>query len=471
MMLVGIGQVSGQAQTFRMLHHFSALTSFVGTNEDGANPMAKLLLAGKTLYGTTEYGGPAGNGTIFKVDTDGTSFTVLHSFSARSNGINSDGALPQAGLILSGSTLYGTAYLGGSSNLGTVFAISTNGTGFTALHNFTGNHAFTGISDDGASPQSRLALSGKTLYGTTSVGGIGFGTVFKLNVDGTGFTNLYSFTSGLLGANDGANPNGLVLLGNSLYGTTAQGGFYGFGNSGDGTIFKISTNGTGYTTLHTFTGKNDGGEPLATLILAGNALYGTSYGGGNSGNGTVFSVNTNGTGFATLYNFTASSTVPAFNSDGASPHSELILSSNTLYGTTIEGGTAGYGTVFRVALNGAGFTVLHTFIEHEGNNPWSGLVLSGDTLYGTTRVGGSFNSGTVFSISLSATPPQLALAHAGGNVLLQWPTNSVVYTLQYTTNLASPLWTTNLPSPVVVNGQYTVTNPISGAQQFFRLSQ
>src|SRR5206468_3922223 len=98
-------------------------------------------LSGNTLYGTAYKGGSSSVGTVFAVNTNGVGFTNLHSFSAvpRFSGpyINSDGANPFAGLILSGNTLYGTAHFGGSSGNGTVFAVNTNGTGFTNLHSFT----------------------------------------------------------------------------------------------------------------------------------------------------------------------------------------------------------------------------------------------------------------------------------------------------------------------------------------------
>jgi hypothetical protein len=81
---------------------------------------------------------------------------------------------------------------------------------------------------------------------------------------------------------------------------------------------------------------------------------------------------------------------------------------------------------------------------------------------------GSWGAGTVFSIFV---PPQLTITPSAANVILTWPTNFTGFTIQSTTNLTSPVWTTNLPAPVVVNGEYTVTNPISGTQQFFRLSQ
>src|SRR5208282_3109462 len=119
--------------------------------------------------------------------------------------------------------------------------------------------------------------------------------LFAVNTNGTGFTTLYSFTNG----SDGASPyGGLILSGNTLYGTAVHGGGSGFG-----TVFAVNTNGTGFTTLYNFTNGIDGSEPEAPLILSGNTLFGTALGGGGSGKGTVFAVNTNGTGFVTLYSF------------------------------------------------------------------------------------------------------------------------------------------------------------------------
>jgi len=148
-------------------------------------------------------------------------FTTLHSFPASSAGA-SDGRWPYAGLILSDNTLYGTANVDGSAGGGTVFAVNTDGSGFTTLHSFGDPPS------DGNQPLAGLILSDNTLYGTTQYGGSGYGTVFAVNTDGTGFTNLYSFTAspGPLYTNaDGANPYaGLILSGNTLYGTAHGGG-------------------------------------------------------------------------------------------------------------------------------------------------------------------------------------------------------------------------------------------------------
>ena len=409
MKLVGVavilfaGFALASTQTFTTLYNFPG-----GTN--GANPAAGLLLSGGTLYGTTFNGGSGGSGTVFKINTDGSGFTVVKNFGPFLNSMvasNSDGGYPEAVMVLSGSTLYGTTFYGGSSAAGVVFKVNTNGSGFAVVTNFVGLESWN--------PSAGLVLSGGTLYGTSDGGGSsGNGTVFKVNTDGSGFTVLKT----LAGGSDGANPAaGLLLSGGTLYGTTSA---YNSG-SGYGTVFKVNTDGSGFTVLKNFSPlvnhtNSDGAYPYAGLVLSGNTLYGTTSGGGSSGNGTVFQINTNGSGFTVLKNF--SPLVNNTNSDGAHPEADLVLSGVTLYGTTSDGGSSGKGTVFSLVLHG----------------------------------------------------PPLTLIRSGANAIFTWPTNPSGFTLQCATNLVtSVVWKTNLPAPVVVNGRNTVTNPITGKQQFFRL--
>ncbi len=349
---------------------------------------------------------------------------------------------------------------------------------FTVLHTFTASNTnslgvYTNI--DGPGPSCGLILSGNTLYGTAEAGGSsGTGAVFKVNIDGTDFTTLYSFTLG----SDGGRPYaGLILCGNTLYGTAECGGAF----PGNGTVFALNTDGTAFTTLHTFTAiinsfpptpynNSDGANPYAGLILSGNTLYGAAFGGGDFRRGTVFAVNTNGTGFTTRHAFTGGS-------DGASPYAGLILSGNTLYGTARLGGgldNPNNGMIFKVNTDGTGFATLHAFTGgSDGAYPYAGLILSSNTLYGTASGGGSSGNGTVFSLSLgSVRTPQLTIIRSVPDVILTWPTNATGFTLHSTTNLtSSSVWTAVSPDPVVMNGQNTVTNPISATQQFFRLSQ
>jgi uncharacterized repeat protein (TIGR03803 family) len=455
--LIPAGRVT--AQTFTALHNFTV-------GGDGAVPFAGLLLSGNALYGTAGNGGSSGVGTIFRVNTDGMDFTNLHNFTARSNNstgvyTNSDGAGPSAGLLLSGNTLYGTARLGGSSGQGTVFRVNTNGTGFTNLHNFS---AFS----VGAGPQAGLILSSNTLYGTAMLGGsAGQGTVFRVNTDGTGFTNLHNFSAfanSFYTNSDGANPTcELILSGNMLYGTAAYGG-----SSSHGAVFRVNTDGTGFTTLHSFTGGSDGDGPRAGLILSGDTLYGTAMFGGSSGQGTVFRLNTDGASFTNLHDFTAlSGPSPSTNSDGASPNAGLILSGDTLYGTAQYGGSSGIGTVFAVSTDAASFTALHSFAGYpsEGYLPEAGLVLLGNTLYGTTAYGGSSENGTVFSLSFA---PQLAITPSEAGVVLTWPTNYAGFDYTGFTLQSAPDITGTFTNHPAATSPYT--NPIASAQQFFRLT-
>ena len=442
--------VSGRltAQTFTTLHSFSQIPCQPCLfNFDGAYPYAGLVVSENTLFGTTFQAGPSGYGTVFSVRTDGTGFTILKSFSG-----NADGGFLYAGLLLLSNTLYGTTHNSGYATYGTVFAVNTDGTGFFLLHSFTN-------SGDGAKPFfAALVSSSNTLYGTTTGTGSATGTVFAVNVDGTGFKTLYTFTGG----SDGGGPaGGLILSGQTLYGTTYRGGI-----SSNGTVYAVNSDGTGFTVLHDFVDTNGTG-PVSTLVLSGKTLYGTTPAGGAFGFGAVFALKTDGTGFSTLHNFSGV--------DGSSPQGPLFLSGNTLFGTTYSGGgsggSSGGGTVFAVDTDGTGFTTLHRFSGGDGANSFSGVVLSGNSLYGTTRFGGASGNGTVFRISLPVTPPQLEINSSEENVVLRWPTNSLGFTLQSTTNMPSPVWATNSPAPVVVNGQNTVTNPISGTQRFFRLAQ
>jgi len=487
-LIAGLGLLAASsvtAQTFTNLYNFTALT---GANSDGAGPSSGLILSGNTLYGTASGGGIGGNGTIFSVNANGSNFTTLHNFNTFSNTfsdgeVNSDGADPQAGLVLSGNTLYGTTSEGGNGGSGTIFSVNTNGSNFMTLHNFTtlnldSNNYNISTNSDGAYPQARLILSGSTLYGTAIYGGIwGSGTIFSVNTNGSNFTTLHIFTAVNYTNSDGEEPwGGLILSGNTLYGTALYGG-----SSGYGTVFAINTNGANFTTLHNFTAltrnggfytNSDGAYPYAGLILSGSTLYGTASQGGIGGYGTIFSVNTNGSNFMTLHNFTAltwngvSNTYT--NNDGAKPQNGLILSGSTLlYGTASEGGIWNSGTIFSVNTNGSNFITLYDFTGGYIPDPDTDLILSDNTLYGTGDDDGSNGSGLVFSLSLPV--PSLGITPSGNQIILSWPTWAPNFSLQTTTNLASSTWSAVFPAPVTVNGQNTVTNSMSGTQQFYRL--
>jgi uncharacterized repeat protein (TIGR03803 family) len=447
-LLAGLGLMLASrapAQTCTNLHSF-------GGSGDGFMPTAGLFLSGNTLYGTTIYGGAFGSGVVFAIRTDGTGYTILHCFSGQYSapgGPPYDGARPNGSVILSGNTLYGTTTLGGTpippyQADGTVFAVNTDGTSLvadTTLHPFIGS--------DGAEPQAALILSGNTLYGTAYAAGTNnSGTVFAMPTDGSSFTVIYNFSAQSLTNSDGANPlGGLVLSGNTLYGTADSGG-----TNGQGTVFRVNTDGSSFTNLHTFGSPGDGRLSRGGLVLSGNTLYGTTAAGGSFGWGAVFAVNTDGSGYTNLHNFAGN--------DGSGPSGSFVLSGKTLYGSA-GGGSFGWGTVFAINTDGTGFTNIYNFpAGTNGMGPNGGLVISGNTLYGTAGAGGAGtgeDSGTVFSLTVPIT---LFYQNIGSATVLSW--NDPSFILQ-----AAPAVTgtyTNIPG---ATSPYT--NTITGPQQFFRL--
>jgi uncharacterized repeat protein (TIGR03803 family) len=366
-------------------------------DRDGANPDARLIWDGRTLYGTTNAGGGLGCssglgcGTVFSLKLNGTE-TVLHRF-----GRGLDGIYPN-GLINVNGTFYGTTYQGGNYYgtacgkryrrlCGTVFSITPSGTE-TVLHTFALNAV-----NGGLGPSARLIQFNGTLYGTTSAGGAyNNGTVFSISTSGQEKV-LYSFRGG----DDGAGPSTrLIAVNGALYGTTLGGGNGCDQSYSCGTIFSVTPSGS-EKVVYAFQGGGDGYYPYGSLININGVLYGTTVDGGAYNNGTVFSITPTGTE-KVVYAFKGGK-------DGAHPDGGLIFANGTFYGTTsVGGGTSCYvgsgcGTVFSVTPNGTE-KVLYAFkAGTDGAVPNDDLIDIDGTLYGVTAVGGPHGSnGTVFSI-------------------------------------------------------------------------
>jgi uncharacterized repeat protein (TIGR03803 family) len=310
--------------------------------------------------------------------------SIMYSFCALAN--CDDGMIPQGGLIMdSNGNLYGVAFNGGDYIPGgVVFKLSPEGEE-TILHNFGA------IPNDGNQPQGALIMDKQNnLYGTTCTGGAndigdggGNGTVFKLSPDGTE-TILYNFGAD---NNDGSVPRAGVVMDSkgNLYGSTNEGGAYGAG-----IVFRVSPEGK-ETILHTFgsTGATDGVGPWASLVMDANEnLYGTTYQGGLADEGTAFEISAKGE-YSILHSFGATST------DGTFVNTSLTLDSHgDLYGTTYLGGTNNVGTVFKLTPTSSGTwreTILYNFTDYQNcYAPASGVLLgaNGD-MYGTTLVGGT----------------------------------------------------------------------------------
>ncbi len=364
---------------------YNVLHTFIGPPTDGEQPWGSLIIKGNTLYGMSQYGGAGNSGAIFKIGVEGTGFALLHSFV----GGASDGKNPYGSLLLYLGKLYGMTYYGGASDKGVIFRINTDGTGFTLLH------TFTGTATDGALPFGSLILYGGKFYGMTYRGGSSSaGTIFKISPGGSGFKLLHSFAAG---ATDGADPRGsLKLVGTKLYGVTTVGGV-----SNLGTIFRILPTGAGFTVLHSFAGGTaDGSYPwTGSLAACGTTLFGMTMYGGADDWGTVFKINTNGLGFALLHSFSTDVT------DGTSPVGSVMFGGSKLYGMTQVGGASYHGTIFVINTNGTGFGVLHSFNFDAGAYPYGDLlrVVStkyGTMLYGMTNYNNGTNDGVIFSHKL-----------------------------------------------------------------------
>ena len=376
---------------------FTLLHSFSGS--DGANPYyGAPAISGSTLYGETDYGGSTGKGVVYSMNTDGTGYTILHTFT----GTTSDGYGPLGSVVLNGSTLYGTTYYGGSANDGVIYSVNTDGSGYQTLYSFTASAGYK--------PYSTLLMNGSMLYGTTYYSSGGLGSIFSFNTTSFSYSNLYTFT-GSPGSGFSPLGGGLVLNGSTLYGMTAHGGTSTV-SSKDGVVFQINAIGSGYTNLVNFAGGSDGANPYGGLTLAGSTLYGMTRIGGSANDGTIFSVNLDGSGYTNLYSFSGGA------ASGANPNGSLTLVGTTLYGTTKSGGSSNDGVVFGINLNGNGYSNLHSFSGGaDGANPDGDLTMANNTLSGWTSAGGSANDGTVFAIAIPE-PSSYSLLGCGLAILL-----------------------------------------------------
>ena len=335
------------------------------------------------LYGTTYYGGHSSWGTVFSLTTNGT-FTTLVTL-METNGSNPTAAPVQG----ADGRFYGTTFGGGALSSGTVFAMTADGV-LTTLYSLNGE-------SDGANPSGpQVEGADGNFYGTAnSAGANGYGTVFRVSPGGA-FTNLYSFTGGV----DGEFPVGGMVQGadGNFYGMTINGGTAGLGN-----VFRITPAGV-LTTLYSFTGGTDGAAPAGTLVLGrdGN-FYGTASQGGLGKRGTAFKLSPSGA-LTTLHAFGDLSI-----QDGVYPSGGVVQSSDgNLYGTTYQDYKSGYGTLFRVAPGGGGFTNLLYFDGcDDGSHPQTALMEdSAGDLYGTTSAGGPCRTsqGTLFRLGIGCSP-------------------------------------------------------------------
>ena len=447
LILIGLLSSAGTTSAANTVLH-----SFAGAPNDGRNPSG-LTLVNNVLYGTAAFGGPNnGQGVVFRMNTDGTGYTILHTFLGGSN----DGARPGGKLIVSGSKIYGVTQNGGTNNFGTLYSMDLSGANFVVLHSFAG-----GV-NDGAFPGLSFVLLNGTLYGSAELGGPdNLGVLFKVNTDGSGFTILHGF---ITGPTDGHLPiGGLTLAGSTLYGTTAQGGT----TSNGGTLFKIEPNGTGYTILHSFGAAGDGFNPEKELTPVGNTLFGVTNQGGTAGTGTIFKINTAGTGYSVIYSFESTA------GNGGSPSSPLFPLGNRLIGSTDPLHAPIPGLVYSIRDDGSDFVVLYRFngSNTEGREPGGSFSAMGPNLFGMAQFGGTsgVNGGVIYSLLLPLNITAVNYSPGGSFSLTGQTFSNCPLTIQIFSNLQDdPAESHQISSDSAGNFQFGDMDAASEPNRFYR---
>ncbi len=374
-------------------------------NADGAVPSGGVAVSGTTVFGTAFVGGANDYGTIWSFDTSSNTFTNLHDFSRAA-----DGAFPQGGVAVSDLKVVGTA----SNHNGSIWSFDNSSNTFTNLHDFGG-------ATDGTVHQGRVAVSGTTVFGTATVGGANNnGTIWSFDTSGNTFTKLHDF----LRVADGSNPlGGVAVSGMTVMGTASRGG-----TNDDGTIWSFDTSNNTFTKLHDFNEVTDGHSPEGGVAVSGTTVVGAASSGGANDDGTIWSFDTSSDAFTKLHDFNAVA-------DGHSPEGGVAVSGTTVFGTARLGGANGDGTIWSFDTSSDTFTKLHDLSrDADGTSPLGGVAVSGSTVFGTAWLGGANGAGTIWSFDSSTDtftnlhsfsvpePASVTLAAMCGLTLLFYPT-------------------------------------------------
>ena len=453
------------------------------------------------LYGVTSSGGTNGQGTVFRMLTDGTDYSILHHFRAQTN----SASLPRASMVPVGSGMFfGTTESGGPTNGGTIFSLKANGSDARLRHIF-------GLETNSAKVPNRLCDGGDGFfYGTTSQGGnSSVGTIFRIDTNGSNFSVVRHFglaaeprgpRGGLIKGTDGwfygtsssggsAN-RGTVYKFNKLTGELlilrnlatadgqqpqcelvqdAEGALFGTGSiSGAqnlGTVYRIAPDGTDFVVLHSFTGGAAGQNPMSGLMLASDGrLYGTTPRQFGSFAGCIYRLNTDGTGFQALKSF------PVAGSGPKAPRPVLTEAPDgMLYGAALSGGAANKGLMFRIAKDGADFEVLREFgiSAGDGETPSAGFTAVGDgSFLGVTEAGGNGN-GTVFRFD--PVDARLRLEITPSTAQLRWAASSTLDTLELTSGTDGFDWHPSGAAVTRAGNENQASVPRQGSGQFFRV--
>jgi uncharacterized repeat protein (TIGR03803 family) len=374
------------------------VASFDGTN--GTNPVATVTFdSAGNAYGTASLGGSSGLGTVWELVKGSGTITPLASF----NGAN--GSSPFAGVTLDANgNLYGTTDVGGANGDGVVWELVKGSGTITPLASFDGTN--------GANPRGPVTFDAKgNLFGTTESGGAGGGVLWELAKGSSTIQALASFNS-----TSGVNPAGRVTFdaAGNAFGTAQNGG----ANS-KGTVWELAHGSTTMSALASFNTTN-GAIPFGPVTMdAHGNLFGTALDGG-ANFGTVWELAKGSSTINALASFDST--------NGAGPSGPVTFDANgNLFGTATNGG-AGFGTVWELVKGSSSVQAIGSFDStHTGADPVDGVTFGPDgNLYGTVQGGGPGLGGTIWEIQLSSVPEPsslvlglLGLALAGGTVAVR----------------------------------------------------
>lgn len=377
---VGPGGANGNGQIYKLASDGTGFTDlFDFDSSTGQTPALSLTLGldGK-LYGSTSSGGANNMGTLFSIEKDGTGYQKIYDFTV------ADGSITNPQLMQDGfGTLYGTTAYGGPHHAGVIFRIRTDGTQYQKIYDFENNYSSVG-QVGGSVRVFANALLGVNFFG----GGFGGGNLFALQVDGSGYVDLHDF-----GGPESQQPFGRLVQGKDslLYGTTLGGGVHGVG-----TLFAMKPTGAGFTKLFDFSDASGGNPGDGPTQANDGTLYGTTTQGGAYGGGTLYKIPPGGS-FTKLLDVSS-------NIDVYSQAVPLVGIDGNIYGMSVGGGPNGLGSIYSCKPDGTNLVSLLSFDFNNGANPYCSLVQSGDgTLFGTSGYGGANSGGVIFSIKPDGT--------------------------------------------------------------------
>ncbi len=395
--------LEGKGQNFRTLKHFPANAS------DGHGIWQLILASNGKLYGITSEGGSSNEGTLFCMDIDGSNYSILVHFAGNSKGNNPKGLIQG-----SDGKLYGNTHGGGVNAGGVIFRLNLDGSGYEIIHEHTFGNGYN-------SQQPIFQADDGKLYGVINNGMAihnvinqvfpnpipSSDVIFRLNPDGTSYEEIYHFNNTI--ADGLAVYCGFMQANNGkLYGLTEWGGI-----NNQGVIFSLNLDGSGFQKLIDFDGINKGAKSAnGSLMQASDGkIYGVTSQGGVTNDGVIFRLNVDGSGFQKLLDF-GFSTSQTYGNQGVS---FLEAPDGKLYGTNYNGGNDGNGKIYSINKDGTGFQSIFDFSTTNGIGVWRKLIYYNNRFYGITNRGGIFYlgypnlnwnlGGTVFTFKVS--PPSV----------------------------------------------------------------